>query len=208
MTVQWSRELLEHFVAPGIQDFNRAHIPELSPDLVASRNWMFDHFLNNVFQAQYKDPVRQQVINCIYRTQTAVKAYQEAKSLTNSYLSKSKSGSPIINLYFEALSTWETCFLNWQILVQIYNRLISPEQNFIRGDGSIDDRAYSIANSIKHSGGAGSDYIVPIWLTNDGFQTQDHKVSYEELAQLLSEAGEFARQIINPKLVGSPVTKP
>ena len=205
MTVQWSRQLLERHVAPGICDFNRAEIPELNPSLVESGSWMFDHFLNSVFRAQYKDPVREQAINCVYRVQTAIRIYQEAKSLTFSYLSKSKPGSPAISLYFETLSTWEMCILNWQILVLVYNRL-TLSKAFTNLDGSIDQRAYEIANSIKHSGGAEVGTViptVPMWLTNDGFQTCNYSMTYDEFAQLLTQAGEFVQQIIDPKSAAS-----
>jgi hypothetical protein len=203
MTVQWSRELLECHIAPGIYDFDRAEIPELSLDLMESGSWMFDHFVNSVFRGQYKDSVvRKQVINCIYRAQTAIRAYQEAMSLTASYLSKSKLGSPVISLYFEMLSKWEMCILNWQKLGEVYNKLSCPEKAFKNGDGSIDERAWYIANSIKHSGKTESGTVthtVPMWLTNDGFQTKIHSITYEELAQLMTRAGEFAQQIIDPK---------
>jgi hypothetical protein len=207
MTVQWSRELLERHIAPGIYDFDRAEIPELRPDLMESGSWMSDHFVNSVLRGQYRDSVRKQVINCIYRAQTAIRAYQKAISLTASYLSKSKLGSPVISLYFEMLSKWEMCILNWQKLVEIYNKLSSPEKAFQEADGSIDQRAYQIANSIKHSGGAGSG-TVPMWLTNDGFQTGTHSITYKELAQLMTQAGEFAQQLIDPKSATNSASNP
>ncbi|HEY4684094.1 MAG TPA: hypothetical protein VIH17_12725, partial [Candidatus Acidoferrales bacterium] len=75
-------------------------------------------------------------------------------------------------------------------------------------DGSVDQRAYAVANSIKHSGGAGSGDViitVPMWLTNDGFQTSENRISYGELAQLVTQAGEFAQQTIDPKSVARGV---
>jgi hypothetical protein len=198
MTVQWSRELLDRHVAQGIHDFDHAEIPQLSPGLMESGSWMFDHFVNSVFRGQYKDLVREQAINCIYRAQTAIKAYQEGMSLTASYLSKSKIGRPAISLYFDMLSKWETCILNWQILVDVYNKLEFTEKAFSKNDGSVDQRAYEIANSIKHSGGGTVIHTVPMWLTNDGFQTGKHSITYEELAQLIIQSGQFVQQLIDP----------
>jgi hypothetical protein len=198
MTVQWSRELLDRHVAQGIHDFDHAEIPQLSLGLMESGSWMFDHFVNSVFRGQYKDLVREQAINCIYRAQTAIKAYQEGRGLTASYLSKSKTGSPAISLYFEMLSRWEACLLNWQILVDVYNKLVSPAKAFNKNDGSVDQRAYEIANSIKHAGGGTVTHTVPMWLTNHGFQTENHSITYEELAQLITQAGQFVQQLIDP----------
>jgi hypothetical protein len=76
---------------------------------------------------------------------------------------------------------------------------------FTKGDGSPEQRAYDISNAIKHW----SDKIdrgeydvfltVPVWLENDGFHSQEHFVSYQELGDMISEAANFADELQNPR---------
>jgi hypothetical protein len=140
-------------------------------------------------------------MSCIYRAQTALGAYQQASAVTAQFLDEAIPGAPRIALYFRALALWEMCLLNWQILVEVYNEL-SSDKAFTKGDRSRDERAYEIANSIKHAGAipaVADPTTVPMWLTNEGLRSSRVTLEYSELAQLLDEAVSYARSLIDPK---------
>lgn len=204
MTIQYNLDLLERFIVPGISKFEKADIPDLQPQYNQHPYWLTNYFLNCVFSAQYKPPMQQYAFNAIYRTQMAFKDYHEARDLTHSYLINTKPDNPTIRQYFEALSRWESCILNWQILVDLYNKMFKIPA-FKKLDKSPDQRAYTIANNIKHwgskinNGDAAENLTVPLWLMNDGFNTLGEFLSYEELSLLMSQAAQLADEIQNPK---------
>ncbi|HRF50604.1 MAG TPA: hypothetical protein PLC98_23450 [Anaerolineales bacterium] len=209
MTIQFNTELLERYLAPGISTFVAADIPDLSAIGTKYEHWLSNHFLNSTWSGAYKAPMRQYAINAIYRIQTAVDSYLSARELTLHYLSVTRSDNPAIKSYFRALARWETCFLNWEILVEVFRRL-SGTQAFKRNDGSPDQRAYSIANEIKHCGDSihrgdhVGDLTVPVWLANDGFHSRVASVSYSEFGSLMADAALFADDLEIPRKFFQP----
>jgi hypothetical protein len=199
-----SRHLIDTLIAPGVYDFQSASIPSLDGLLRSTQSWFADNFLNRIFRADFKHPVRAQAVNCIYRARAAIAAYQRARSITFDYLRDILPGEFRISLYFRALSHWESCLINWQILVEVYNR-ISPTKAFVKGDGSNDDRAYDLANLIKHGGATpqpdGSP-TVPVWMTSNGLRSSDKELGFDQLATLLEESHACASVLLDPMSAG------
>lgn len=205
MTTQFNTELLERLVAPGITTFDRAEIPDLRQMHDQHPYWLANHFLESILGLAYQGVYRQYVFNALYRIQTAFSIYHEARDLTAKYLSITVLDNPAIGAYFQALASWETCFLNWQILVEIYNKMMSKGRLFESADGSAEQRAYGIANAIKHTGmfiareKHGDGATVPMWLRNDGFHSLESYISYQELGNLMLDAAKFADEIQSPR---------
>jgi hypothetical protein len=199
MTIQWSQELLDRFVAPGIHDFVDASIPELKESLRGESDWLFNHFLTSALRQTYGEPMKSQIFNIIYRASTAIAKYRLARNLTLNYVRMAGPGSPNIPRYFEALCEWEACLLNWQVGVQVYNR-ISIDKVYVAGDDSIDERANELANTVKHAGGTTSAIprTVPMWLAQSGFVTEKGTFPYISLATLIEQMGDFAIEIAKP----------
>lgn len=203
MTVQFSASVLDRYIAPGISEFNSAEIPDLRQFHDQHSFWLQNHFLNSLLSAAYKVPFGQYAFNALYRIQTSFNSYHEARQLTYEFLSSTQF-RPNVGKYFGALSKWETCFLNWQILIDIYKRM-SNSLAFQRGDGTPEQRAYDICNEIKHTAEAikrgehDKDLTVPMWLKNDGFHSKKHFVSYQEFSQMMLDAAEFADALQNPQ---------
>ena len=210
MAIQFSAEILDRFIAPGISSFLRADIPDLRAEHEQHPYWLANHFLESILVATYKGPDRQYIFNAIYRTQSAFAAYHEARELTYNYLDVTSQYNPAIGKYFQALARWESSFLNWQHLVEIYYRMTGTKV-FAKGDGSVHERAYSLCNAAKHAGTAikggqhGTDLTVPMWLSNDGFNSHFSVVTYSEYAELMLEAGQFADEIQAPPPMASHV---
>lgn len=203
MTVQFNTQLLERLIAPGITTFDRAEIPDLRQVHDQHPYWLANHFLENILGLAYQGVYRQYVFNSLYRIQMAFSTYHEARDLTAKYLSITILDNPAIGAYFQALACWETCFLNWQILVEIFIKM-SNESLFKADDGSAEQRAYSIATAIKHTGKfiARGKYsngaLIPMWLRNDGFHSLESYISYQELGNLMLDAAKFADGIQSP----------
>lgn len=148
--------------------------------------------------------MRQYAFNAIYRVQAAFKDYHEARELTLNYLKITITDNPKIKTYFDVLSRWESCFLNWAILIDVYYKM-SGSKAFEKDDGSPEQRAYDISNTIKHCSDAikrgehGASLTVPVWLENDGFHSREYFVSFQEFSKLISEAAEFANELQNPQ---------
>lgn len=204
MTIQFNTDLLDRLIAPGISTFNQAEIPDLREAHDQHTYWLTNHFLDSVFTA-YKAPFRQYAFNAIYRIQTAFRTYHEARELTYKYLSITNTDNPAIGSYFSALSTWETCFLNWQILADIYSKIVAPDKAFTANDGSPEQRVYEMCNTVKHVGSAirrgehDNDVTVPLWLKNDGFHSRMCFVSYQEFSSIILYAAQLADSLQNPR---------
>jgi hypothetical protein len=161
---------------------------------------MSNHFLNNIGGDAFLGKTRQFVVNILIRAQAQFTQYHQARDTTLEYLSRSGVHSPVPRLYFAAIVQWESCFLSYEIfvdlLVKMRGRLIlQPE------DGSEEQRAYGIANKIKHwaadiSGDKCRDHhTIPLWLTNDGFKTRKLSLTYSELSAITNEVANLANEL-------------
>jgi hypothetical protein len=207
----WNPELLDKFYAPGISTFTECDAPDIEDDHPEAPHWLANYFLNSVFRAEYKPKFRQYVVNQIYRAQAAFADYHEARSLTLECLARGQPHSPVSRLYFKALARWESCLLNIQIFIDVLNKMkkdLGDEPVFKESDGTPEQRAYRIANDVKHWGGEvysgrhDDGDSVPMWLTNAGLETKTTKVTYAELSKLVGEVAKVAVDLQDAKAFG------
>ncbi len=172
---------------------------------------MGNHFLNNLFRGSFVGDGRQFAINLLFRAQAHFAQYHQARDTTLEYLSKSGLHSPALKSYFRAIVQWETCFLSYQVFVDILVKMDGPNI-FQQKDGSAEQRAYDIANAIKHWAGLidskrHDNETLPMWLSNDGFHTRKLSLTYEELSALTNDIAKIANAIQDPQsLVASSAT--
>lgn len=213
MAVSFNSALLNKLYAPGISEFTSCNAPDISASHPEAAHWLVNHFLNSMFRAEYKNKVRQYAINQIYRAQAAFSDYHEARTLTSEFLSKGSPDNPSSRTYFRAVSRWESCLLNVQIFIDVMNKMkkdFKDESVFKEGDGSPEQRAYTVANTVKHWGTeifAGRHQegdTVPLWLTNSGLKTRVAEITYVELANLVSEVATVANQMQDAKSFARP----
>lgn len=207
MVIRWSSAVLTRHLAPEITAFTSCDAPDLTLDNPQANHWIANHFLNSVFRGQFRGTYRQFVLNLLYRAQIAFQRYHSARALTLEFLESSTPGSPAVRKYFQALSDWESSLLNFQIFIDILNRMENDAGGtdvFADGDGSPEQRAYALANSIKHWGsdlakGRHSDeHTVPVWLTNSGFQSRSHQLTFQELGELIGDIARLANEMQDP----------
>ena len=139
--------------------------------------------------------------------------YHEARSLTAEYLVKGKPDNPASRAYFQAVARWESCLLNLQIFIDVMDKMkkdIKDEPVFKEGDGTLEQRAYGMANTVKHFGSDifadrhAEEDTIPLWLTNTGLKTRLHEVTYHELAKLVSEVATAADELQDPQSFADP----
>jgi hypothetical protein len=209
MAGSWSPHILNRYLAPGISAFTQAQIPTIDPEGEEVEHWMANHFLNSVFRGEYAGKHRQLAFNIIYRAQACFEAYQSAADTTHKFLLESDPGKPKSRIYYKALRSWEMCFLHLQTFVDLINRS-TGKQVFAKDDGSPEQRAYAVANVVKHWGQmiARDEHdesdTVPMWLANDGFHTRTEQVTYQELAGLLKEVAAVAESLRDPTARENP----
>jgi hypothetical protein len=75
---------------------------------------------------------------------------------------------------------------------------------FVENDGSSEQRAYALANSIKHWGGDlaarrhSDEHTIPVWLTNSGFQSRSHQLTFHEIGGLIGDIAKLANELQDP----------
>lgn len=211
MTISYSTSLLNWFIAPGISELTACDAPDISAKHPQASHWLANHFLNSVLRGSFKNKYRQYALNLIFRAQTAFAEYHDARSLTVEFLGKGRPDYPASRTYFRAIARWEACFLNLQIFIDVLNKLkreLNDQPVFKDCDGTPEQRAYEMANTVKHWGAdvsanrhSESDTI-PLWITNLGLQTHLHQITYSELAALISEAAKIAEELQDPMSFG------
>jgi hypothetical protein len=198
--MQWNREILEKYVAPEIADFTSADVPDLRPDFPEWTHWMANQFLNNVFRGRLREPWRQYAINFIHRAQATFRFFHSARDITFAYLAGNDPLNPKVGQYYEALSAWEATLLNWAICVDLTRRMKGRDV-FQKNDGSPEQRAYSLHNTIKHhasnihSGPLDPSDTLTFWLTTTGLNSKTDKLSYPELAALVRKVGALSNDL-------------
>lgn len=213
MAVSFNPELLNKLYAPGIAEFTSCDAPDISAAHPEAHHWLANHFLNSMLRAEYKNKFRQYAINQIYRAQAAFADYHEARLLTAEFLNKCQPHNPASRAYFRAISRWESCFLNLQIFIDVMNKMkkdFKDEPVFKEGDGSPAQRAYMIANMVKHwgteifAGRHDEGDTVPLWLTNSGLKTRPVEMSFVEVSSLVSEVALVANELQDAKSFAQP----
>ena len=213
MTISYSTDLLNRYLAPGISVFTACDAPDIAATHPEAPHWLANHFLNSAFRATFKNKFRQYAVNQIFRAQVAFSDYHEARNLTAEFLAKGKPDNPASREYFRALARWESCLLNLQIFIDVMNKMkkdLADEPVFNERDGTREERAYCMANTIKHLGSdifAGrhaEEDTIPIWLTSAGLKTRYHEITYVELAMLVSEIASAADELQDPKSFAKP----
>jgi len=201
----WSNRVLDENVAPGFSSFTSASIPDLRPEFPTIDRWLADYFLNTVLRGRFAPAAHQLVHAVLRRGQHAFDRYHEARDLTLQFVARSDSEKPGVLLYYRALDKWESFALQYAMAVDLLRAIGDGAKLFEKGDGSVDERLYTISNQIKHhascieSSQAPADHTVPIWLSNDGLCSFGHSVSFAEVADTLRDLASAVERLKDPR---------
>jgi hypothetical protein len=201
--LQFSPDLLNRNVAPGIAEFTTAEIPDLRPEFPQAEHWLSNHYLNTLLGPNYAGTFRKNAINMLCRAQAEFALFHQAREATLDYLQNSTLHNPSVRRYYAAIALWESCLLNYQIFLDLYVKA-TGKQAFTKGDGSEEQRAYDIATKIKHWGSfvnspsRDDDYTIPMWLSNQGLHSHGLALSYSEFTAVTREVANAAHELQNP----------
>ena len=210
MTISFNTDSINRLLAPGLSEFTAAcDAPDLTAAHDQATHWLANHFLNTLFGPNFKDRFRQYALNQLFRAEVAFRDYHEARDLCLKFFERGRPDCPAIRTYFRAISRWESCLLNTQIFIDVMSKMklaLGEGPVFVAGDGSREQRAYELANAIKHWSGhvASQKYdetlTIPVWLTNDGLKSLKYQISFADLATLISEIAAVADELQAPTL--------
>jgi hypothetical protein len=210
MAVQFSDNLLDGFIAPGISSFTEALIPDLEIKYDQCRFWTSNFFLNcttgHIFGSNFKETSKKYIVNLISRIQTCFFMYDKARSATYGYIGALTPGRPPIQKYFEALSFWESCIINMQVTYSLLQKFLE-DNPYTTNDGSTIELICNMSNKIKHySGDINSLCNIPdrpVWLSNMGLESSVSVLHFDKLAEELMELGEVANVLQSGMLLQS-----
>jgi hypothetical protein len=208
MSISINTDSINRLLAPGLSEFTACDAPDLMSAHPQATHWLANHFLNTLFGPNFKGRFRQYVLNQLFRAEVAFRDYHEARDLCLEFFEAGRPEYPTIRTYFRAVSRWESCLLNIQVFVDVANKMklaVGDEPVFLAGKDSREERAYELANAIKHWGGHvasqkhDESLTIPMWLTNHGLKSQKYQISFAELAALVSEIAIVADELQDPQ---------
>lgn len=204
MTMRWSARVLNQLVAPGIASFVRAEIPDISPQFPQAEHWLANYFLNSVLGGSFRPGVRQLALGYLRRAHHGFAAYHRGRRLTIDYLEGKTRNSPRIRAYYDAIAEWEMFTLQASMAMDLYRSLNRGSGAFEKGNGSREQRLYTVANQVKHvascvaSGQCKETDSVPLWLTEEGIHSFGVQVSFAEAAAVLHDIATLADALQAP----------
>jgi hypothetical protein len=201
MPIQFSTEIVNKHIAPGVSTFTQADIPDMSTWAKESSHWIANFLLNSSLSASFKFPMNAYAYNFIRRAQAAFTQHQLARDCTLGFLT---AGGQSPTRYCDALFHWETYLgQSWHA----YSLLLKAFSGtaFKKGDGSVEERLNLLFNAMKHvesrieNGQMLLGATVPVWLTNDGLCSVDAIMSYGETGEILKQLATWADALMNPQ---------
>jgi hypothetical protein len=190
-------DFMDKYVAPEYSAFTAATIPDMSAVSKEQGHWLTNFILNSCFRVTLDDDMRSTLFNFLRRTEAAFGEYQAARELTLAHLA-----NPNHKRYIKAVDRWEQ-FLShadraWSVLVRGQKVL------YAKKDGSVLQRLNALYALTKHledsikyerlpPGGT-----IPVWLTDDGLQAADGKLTFAEIAEMVTDLAKWAEAAQDP----------
>ncbi len=195
---------LDKFVAPKLSQLNEWAVRDLRGCVREYGCWVDNFILNSIFRVGIPRGRRQLMLYFLRKTDGALQEYEEARTFLGRYVAASR---PSLSHYFHALRHFETAMmLAWQAC-DAMNMVMEQDggrASYKGGDGSAYDRLRRIQNIVKHAaekllcGRLSPEPSVPVWLVNEGVESSDCSLTFDELAQLLTQLGAVAEEVSNP----------
>lgn len=192
--MQMSKYTLDKFVAHKLSGLTRCGAKEINNSV----SYLNAFILNNIFgSAPLDDKMRAYAFNFIRRAEGAFASYREARFALIEYV---ETPPNLISPYFRALLNFET------FLAQVYQgyellRTASGIKYFEKGDQSDGERLNKLYNDSKHMdrkierGELPPRATAGLWITNDGLESGQAKLSFVEIAEILSIMDKNAKKL-------------
>lgn len=178
-------------------------IPDLAAHFPKARFWLPNYLLNSKLRGGFGGSRHAVILALIRRASHALSHYQEGREATLEFAAWDGSGALPASTFFGAIEAWENCLVQTQMGFDLLNKRVLPkgQQVFDPKDGSVAQRIYDAANTIKHSGRRplSEADVTPLWLEADGVGSLDgHRLTFVEVAEAVRDAAEFAELYQDP----------
>lgn len=211
---------MARFAAFIVNGFGAPRLSELTecgaPEMEEPKNYLGSLFLNNLFAAQYPDPMKRLTVMFGRRADNAVREYRAGWQLLLSYLQRLPQGNNHFLVALRATTHFEQCIGSASQAAALLDRLIDvanardPSEPPDSRDRErrlklIWNRAKHFDEDIVDPKVAAEDITAPVWLTNIGISSEKATVTWVELYSVLTEQQEalkFFADDLPHKLVG------
>lgn len=179
---------LTEFISKKIVEVTSCGARDVSLEFPNASKWVSGFGLVVIFNDQPKPEYRHFALQLVRRTEMALAHYKSGLDALKDLVSGHRGRwSP----YFKALSYFEDAMGQ---LYQAYDasRKVLGKELFTSGDGSPLQRLNQLYNSSKHDP---ADTEQPVWLTNNGLESEKAVLAFGEFEGLLRTCGRLAEKI-------------
>lgn len=195
-----TRSAVELFIsarAAAVTVCNASDVLAKEPE---SAHWLSNFGLAAIYNDFPPEPMRPFAINFIRRIYLAFIEYDLGRK---ALLSLVKNGNGRWTPYFVALTHFELTISQLYVALDSIRKL-SGHNFFKAGDGSFEECLNRIYNAAKHEL-AGNE--VPVWLTNDGMECKDAKLTFEEIEHFMSTMAGVVKGMYNQEIASKAMAK-
>ena len=176
------------FISDKITKVTDCNVADLQAEFPTARDWVSGFALMVMFVDQPKEEMRPFGMQFVRRVEMALAKYSLARADLLGLVSGNRGRwSP----YFRALYHFEAAIAQ---LYQAhdYSRKLLNTKLFASGDNSPLDRLNKIYGATKHQLAI---LDQPVWLTNEGIETAEAKISFFELEELMRSCARIATKL-------------
>ena len=183
---------LDKLVSHNISKLTHCNISDISIKFPERVYWIANSALNSFFGGELSQEEKVFIFFFVRRAESAFNEYKYALETLKQYFStKDKQ----ISLYFNTLHHLEmTITMMWQAYMMYIQ--VAKKQLFTKGDGSVYCRLNGIYNFSRHFDPSLllTDHLHAIWITNDGIETDNDRLTFTEIEACLTEIGDAANE--------------
>ncbi|MGZ8224079.1 MAG: hypothetical protein ACXW0H_03235 [Methylobacter sp.] len=181
----FTKYAVETFISKKITEVTECNVADLYTEFPSAKKWLSSFGLMVIFVNQPREEMRPFALQFLRRVEAAFSEYALAREDLQGLVAGSRGKwSP----YYGALYHFESALGQ---LYQVYDnsRKMLDSKLFESNDGSPLDRLNKIYNTSKHQVAVEEQ---PIWITNEGIETNNIKITFGEIEELLRACGRIA----------------
>lgn len=184
----FTRAAVETFISDKVTNVTECNAADIGAEFPNATNWISAYGLMAILVNAYSAEGKALALQFLRRTETAIAEYSIAREALQDLVTGSRGRwSP----YFRALSHFEVAIAQ---LYQAYDfsRKALGTALFEPADGSALNRLNLLYNASKHQSALGDQ---PVWITNEGFECGQAKLSFAEIEDLLRQCGRISTKV-------------
>lgn len=184
----FTRHAVETFVSDKITKVTECNVSDLYAEFPAARDWVSGFGLMVIFVNQPPEETRPFALQFVRRAEMALAEYASARNELRSLVSGNRGRwSP----YFRALYHIEATVAQLYQAFD-YSRKMLNTKLFDENDESPLSRLNLIYNTSKHQVARVDQ---PVWITNEGIEIVDSKLTFPEIEDLLRSCARIATKL-------------